>query len=307
MEHGLIQSGDLSAEGGDEASLVYARLPRPLTRIPVRFLWLVPLVFLIIAALLLWNRLYSIAAMIPVMLFLAMFLATVWYITARQAKRRARMEKENLNPIERVFFEQDRDTPIIVRRFGQLWSWEEISTRLDAAGIERPHAIVDVALEPRLRDIERPAHMLEPETILPSSNLTMPMTVGFITLYAALATLQLAAGHFWTGLTMLGMGAFFVVMIPAVRDRLRNFHPQEGRVVAGQGWVSDRNERTWTVADSVMVVSAGANDQPPIQVTFTGPAGVMTLTYINEGDPDFVKLWQRWNHPDPRPGLAGQV
>ena len=31
---------------------------------------------------------------------------------------------------------------------------------------------------------------------------------------------------------------------------------------------------------------------------------VLFLTYANVKDPEFIKLWQRWNHPDPRPELA---
>ena len=40
-------------------------------------------------------------------------------------------------------------------------------------------------------------------------------------------------------------------------------------------------------------------------VTLISKTGNMSLTFLNGDDPDFVALWQRWTHPNPRPALVG--
>jgi hypothetical protein len=137
-----------------------------------------------------------------------------------------------------------------------------------------------------------------------SSRMGYGWVVTLIVFYLGNALLQFLVGNYlFMGLWIAG-GVFLAAAIPAVRDQLRLLWDFSGNVVAGQGWTRDHKNRVWTTADAIMVIHK-VTSSSSLEVVITGPAGVVTLSFINERDPDFVKLWQRWNHPDPRPELAG--
>ncbi len=78
---------------------------------------------------------------------------------------------------------------------------------------------------------------------------------------------------------------------------------QESQFIAGPGVLVDqKRQRRWTVDDAVMLVQCTPTLGPLI-VRLVGEAGWLTLSFTDEKDPDFVRLWQRWNHPQPRPEL----
>lgn len=106
------------------------------------------------------------------------------------------------------------------------------------------------------------------------------------------------------GFMAMGLAIFFALTAsPSLRDRFRIIRWDDGNVVAGMGTLKDQNERRWTIENAAMVIQtkevAGA-----LFVQIVGEAGYLELTFVDEHDPDFVKLWQRWNHPQPRPELT---
>lgn len=104
-------------------------------------------------------------------------------------------------------------------------------------------------------------------------------------------------------LVFLVAGFFIVTSVPAIRDRFRIFRWDDGNIVAGMGSLRDERNRLWTIDNAMMIVQtkeiAGA-----LFVRFIGEVGEMQVTFTDERDPDFITLWQRWNHPAPRPELA---
>jgi hypothetical protein len=88
-----------------------------------------------------------------------------------------------------------------------------------------------------------------------------------------------------------------------VRDATRLFRMDQSEDVAGLGTFTDKQQRRWTVENAIMLVQC-KRDAGPLIVTMVGEAGHHTLSFMDETDTDFVKLWQRWNHPDPRPDLV---
>ncbi len=121
---------------------------------------------------------------------------------------------------------------------------------------------------------------------------------------------------FFQGLIAVKHGEWFIVMInlilfvsfavqiPVIRDLIPALRPEGAAPIAGMGFIEDSKGKLWTVDDSLMILSGRKSGDKPVYVHIVGPAGWLLLTYANVKDPEFIKLWQRWNHPDPRPELA---
>lgn len=292
----------------DRQPIEYACVPRMRPRV-ARFVILV-VVVVVAASIVLGMQMTSsnvrTGIAILVVTAIAVTTAISFGLTYRHLNRPLQgIREETLTPIERALYRHDRDLPFVLRRASDLWDWDELSSQLTTPQRARPITIVDQAIQSTLDRIERPTHFLEREPILTSGALNKRTTILLVGFYAAVAMMQLTTDRPFLALFMLFLAALFLVTIPALRDRLRNFRYSDGHVVAGQGSVSDHRDRLWTVDDSMMIVQT-RDGTPPIFVTLTGPAGAMTLTFMDETDPDFIRLWQRWNHPHPRPELAAQ-
>ncbi len=183
-------------------------------------------------------------------------------------------------------------------------AWQEFTEGCHRLGLARPRTIVHSGLATRLGALERPGHGMEPEPILGSGDGPVTTTVLWVTFFLAFGAIQLSMGHWFGGSMMLFVaGIFAFSSIPSLRDRFRIMRWDDGNLVAGMGGVKDvGSDRLWSVNDAVMLVRT---KQPvgALFVRFVGEAGILRLTFVNERDPDFVKMWQRWNHPRPKPEL----
>jgi hypothetical protein len=192
-------------------------------------------------------------------------------------------------------------SPIVLRGSG-MWTWSDFARVVMEYGEPVPRTVVDEAAAPRLRAIELPRDMLEPESILTS----VPFSRGTIRLmlvfYVVMVLLQLIGGH-WIGAGMfLVMGLLLAVTIPEIRDATRLFQYEDGKIIAGMGGVTDHQNRRWTINDALLLVQI-RRKPGPLFVHLIGEAGHLLLTFTDETDRDFIALWQRWNHPHPRPEL----
>ncbi len=95
-----------------------------------------------------------------------------------------------------------------------------------------------------------------------------------------------------------------LAQMPQVRDRVPILRRDETAPVAGVGYVEAPRGARWTTGDSMLLVSA-LKAPGPLYVRLVGPAGWLSWTFTNASDADFLRLWQRWMHPRPRPELAG--
>ncbi len=79
-------------------------------------------------------------------------------------------------------------------------------------------------------------------------------------------------------------------------------------ILAGPGWLRDlANVRQWTIDNSMMLVQLqGRRVLGPIWLHVIGPAGIQTLFFGSARDLGFVRLWQRWMHPNPRLELIAE-
>lgn len=108
---------------------------------------------------------------------------------------------------------------------------------------------------------------------------------------------------FWL-VSALAIGCAFLPNFMLVRDPIFASPP-----VAGLGVIRDGKGRLWTCTESIMFVEpyyvpkAGSG----VQVDLFGPQGTRKMHKIQFPsclDDGFVSLWQRWNHPHPRPELG---
>ena len=172
------------------------------------------------------------------------------------------------------------------RRFDR----ERTRRRIPALGI-----VVDEALREPLAAVGLTDHLVEPERLVPGKvrvgQLTSLTTLGLF------AAWQLYRGHMaWGGIFGV-IFLFNVLLLPAVLA-LIPVVGDRSMPVAGPGYV-DFGGRRLTVRDSVMIVARGPWTRS-VQVILTGPDGQLAWIYRRLDDPEFVRLWQRWAHPNPR-------
>jgi len=185
--------------------------------------------------------------------------------------------------------------------------WDEIIAQCTAVGHPLPVTFATQSLREELSAFELPAHLMEPEEILPSNPFGTTGSVFIVIVHVLVAALLFTSTQPLWGLLFLAMGAFWLAGIPAIRDRFRVALPQ-GDLIIAPGAARDQRDHMWTVDDSILLVQeyAGA-----IKVTLLGGTGkgkprkVLTFSYVS--DPEFIRLWQCWNHPAPRPQLLEQL
>lgn len=184
------------------------------------------------------------------------------------------------------------------------WSWPMLDERRRQAELPRPRALAASCLEPAISAIETPADLLEPEPIVSSVPMAMPAVVFTVCLYGLFATNNLLDGRVWLGALFLVLAVALLVQVPQVRDRVPVLRRDEVAPIAGVGYVETPRGARWTTGDSMLLVWA-QKAPGPLFVRLVGPAGWQSWTFTSASDAEFLRLWQRWMHPHPRPELAG--
>jgi hypothetical protein len=201
-----------------------------------------------------------------------------------------------------VVVEQERQRRFRVVEAPSMWSWQDFVEELESRGIERPRTIIDDATIGQLGSVPLPDHMLEPEAILQSGDEPRKHLITTIIIGAVTAVVLVFFGLWWIALLPLAFAVFSALQLPEVRDATRHFQMNQSETVVGLGTLTDK-QRRWTIDNSVMLVQC-KRDTGPLMVTIVGEAGHLMMPFTDEKDMDFVKLWQRWNHPNPRPDLV---
>lgn len=302
-------SGDTATRQAGDTTIAYIPLPLFAGRLCLRHV--VPMILIVLIggaffAILLRPRTIGASNLLfgvgcGMFAFLIPFVIVIAIILYRSFATRSKPASTN-DPLARAFSELEGSVPWLYWN-DNYWTWDELNRRTESLGLSLPRTIVDQDLQPKLSLIERPDALLEPEFILPSiptKHRTMKLMIGF---YFLMAVLQAIAGNWWFALLFVLFAAVFVASLPGLREILRNVRWDEGNTIAAVGSVSDKKERRWTTNDAIMLVQT-LRGVSALYVSLIGEAGRMVLVFSDENDPDFVKLWQRWNHPRPRPELV---
>jgi hypothetical protein len=234
----------------------------------------------------------------------------VWIDARRNDRREAELRSTQVqrHPLQAydevavALFELERKRPLIPWWRPGRWTWDDLQERLHRCSAPVPRTVAESLRLESLNLIELPNSMLEPEPITTGAPLSTGclMLVMAVTLFGAL--LMLLGGSWLIGLLAIIGLLFWISVIPTVRWRLpwTAEHPRSS--VAGLGVVCNARGQRWTVDNAMMILMA-RSETSSISVHIIGPPGWLSLTFANETDPEFIKLWQRWNHPHPRPEL----
>lgn len=175
-----------------------------------------------------------------------------------------------------------------------------LRTEIASCGGIVPVTVVEDALQAELEPIPRPEALLEPEPVTTLRNKTSNLGLVLV----VITIVCVGTFLFSIGMRRIIGFAFLALMVPpllAVAESrgFRVWPAESFAPFAGPGVVTHRNRR-WTVDDSIMFVQ---KTDRGIRVQFDGPSGSLLLRFHSEKAPGFITLWQRWNHPQPRPEL----
>ena len=188
--------------------------------------------------------------------------------------------------------------------------WAQLRAVLDEANVRHARSIIDVSFAKRCRAIPLTEALLEPEDVTDAGDATeraLHLAQTFVLsgawIFAVLVIVvasacvpRTASVPGWLiGASVLGMAAGVAVGLKQL-GRVR--------IVAGPGIITDARGRCWTSADSVMLISKWGGG---MSIEFLGPAGRIGIDGSHLGPSGFECLWQRWQHPRPRPELWPRI
>lgn len=188
----------------------------------------------------------------------------------------------------------------LLRDRGQLWNGLQ-----DAAirtGVSLPPSVADNSVAPMLQTIPLIDDLIEPEFIAPSLGQSREQRIVAIAGLAIIILLTFRSGNYMILLPFSMVIALGVVGSARFRKWFPALRMTANAPIAAPGIVRDRRRRDWTRGSAVMVVQKG-HGHGVIWVTFTGSIGILRMSFPSIEDADFINLWQRWNHPHPRPEL----
>jgi hypothetical protein len=199
---------------------------------------------------------------------------------------------------------------LALRRSGTDASWRQFRDAVAARTGSPPSTIVDASFDPKAESLPPPAAtLLEPEPIDESQ----PGMLISAAIFGGLALLSLmgrgAAGgslfsQGWGTLVFVALAAYFLSRSPKVRNAIPVLRGTGRDLVAGPGWIRQRDGSRWTVADSTAILFAALKNGTVV-LRLIGPPGVRDLRFASAKDPDFCMLWERWTTAEPRLELTG--
>jgi hypothetical protein len=178
--------------------------------------------------------------------------------------------------------------------------WGSMVAIAESNGLTLPRTLADDKLRNDLSRISLTADLLEPEHILKSQAMGSRGVVLMALVYLAPALLM-ATSNWRASLIYVAMAMGFTASLPRVRRLTRPYRWEQRAPVAGCGVLKGVDQR-WTCDDALMIVQRTVFSGG-IVVTLIGRAGIWVAGFADTTDDDFINLWQRWNHLDPKPEL----
>lgn len=179
--------------------------------------------------------------------------------------------------------------------------WGSMVAIAESNGLTLPRTLADDKLRDELSRIPLTADLLEPEYILKSKAVGKRGVVLMAFVYLVPALFMVIASNWRASLTYVAIALGFAASLPRVRRVIRPYRWEQRAPVAGCGVVKGVDKR-WTCDDAVMIVQRTVFSGG-IVVTLIGRAGIWVAGFADTTDDDFINLWQRWNHLDPKPEL----
>jgi hypothetical protein len=205
------------------------------------------------------------------------------------------------------FIEKTR-MPLVGSRWARktkpIEAFKHLCAELELNGLVLPQTIADERLKRQLDGVALTRDLLEPEYV-PHIPQTLQVLTGVFGGGLAWGSGNLIqSGYGWLAAILLAVGcALVIATLVHVRGRSILLHVMEPfSPVAGVGVIRDQRRRRWAIGDSILVLQCGLRGNYVLATLF-GPEGTLRWSFKNLDHPDFRLLWQRWNHPLPRPEL----
>lgn len=176
-----------------------------------------------------------------------------------------------------------------------------------AADSIQVRAIVDHLLRKEIQQVELTESLIEEESIGPTTGRGGLIAAAILTV--AVVSAAVSKGEVFLLLYWLVFCTIFVFpYISFFREHIPLLRLYSTEILAGPGWLRDHaNVRRWTIENSMLLLHlSGRRVLGPIWLHIIGPAGIQTLGFGSIRDPEFVRLWQRWMHPNPRLELIAE-
>lgn len=186
-------------------------------------------------------------------------------------------------------------------------AYQRILDELAKESLETPRTLADLRLASQLERIELVDVLLEAEKVFPGSRVGRRRARSAIFLGGFIMLL----GFLMASAVCVIVG-LLTVLIPLMSLNIMRRKAPELRLgftvpVAGTGFLRVNDEICFTSEDSICLVRAidsGRITDPAIETWFMSPKATRFYSFPSCRDPHFITLWQRWNHPEPRPELA---
>jgi hypothetical protein len=221
----------------------------------------------------------------------------------RSEEARLRGFNDQRLALARMVFDAESAISMFARNGRDRRLWTLLQRKMESGCLPRPRSLVDERRTVPIAQIELPDVLLEPETIASGAGGPAGCVVACIVILGiGSLAVAIVTSSVLVLVLLLTVIAFALTALPLVRRRLPWVTEGSRLPIAGVGFVRDRNGRTWTTDDAMMLVSV-QGVVSGVTVELVGANGVLRFAFADETDPEFIKLWQRWNHPHPRPEL----
>lgn len=188
-------------------------------------------------------------------------------------------------------------------------AWSRLTTSFDARELAMPRTIADLRVATELCQLPLPDELVEPEKVASGSRADRKSRRNSIIFGVAIVVFSIIIDGGWM---CTGLGLFMILVPLLSLQIVRTIAPDLllgfSTVIAGPGFVHFSDDLIFRSGSAIcMLRSIGSTrwTDSAVEACFYSADGVRMLSFPSVHDPQFVRLWQRWNHPQPRPELAG--
>lgn len=288
----------------DEQQILFVPLSYAVTNwLRLLFLWIISLTVVGFIALLIpipAIAKFVIAFIMAIHLFILPIIA--YSSKSRQQKNLLRAKSNSIDSVGKTYHGSLELTQLFARTFSAS------KGRLVKEQLPTVKAIVDSSLHDEIQSIELRNELLEQELIQSSIPIKELNTLFMISMMS-FCLINGITNQDW----IMAICGFFVLLgllpyISFLRERLPFLRNDDKSLLVGPGWVDfQKRKRKWTVADSIMLLRLKTSKPlGTLHVRLLGPHRDYEFTFQSVHDPEFIRLWQRWMHPNPRLELMEQ-
>lgn len=187
--------------------------------------------------------------------------------------------------------------------------WPKLESGFEKKNRSCPRTVLDWSYLEPIQSIDLPKDLEEPEHLV-GSVIISRIAIFFLAIAFAFITLiAIPIGGIFTVCSLVPAVLLCLILItrPKIRNQIPGLRRESRGLLAGPGFVRDRQDRIWKAGQAMMLVRPAAGKigvKQPVQAIIFGAQGAVALNFNSINEPDFKRLWRFWNHQTPRPELA---